>query len=252
MATGTSALIRTVGRIGAAAAGIVVTEAAYAILRPSPEQAEFDASAVIGPPDGVPMSILVMGDSSCTGPGLANPDEIWVRQTAADVAALGFLVDVDSTAVGGATVSDLLEDQLFRIEREHYDVALISIGGNDVLKGSILKTFESDLERLTRLIQERADLVVLSGVGDMGTIPRLLPPLRDLLRARAKRFDGAHERVAERLDVVKADQWASAPGVFADPSIFTPDLFHPGAIGHRAWADVATSALHPHLDRFRG
>lgn len=251
MATGTSALIRTFGRIGAAAAGIVATEAAYAILRPSPEQAEYDASAVIGPPDGVPMSILVMGDSSCTGPGLAHPDEIWVRQTASDVADLGFLVDIDSTAVGGATVGDLLEDQLFRIEHEHYDVALISIGGNDVLKGSVLRTFEGDLERLTSVIKERADLVVLSGVGDMGTIPRLLPPLRDLLRARARRFDAAHERVAERLGVVKADQWSSAPGVFADPAIFTPDLFHPGAIGHRAWADVATSALHPHLDRFR-
>jgi lysophospholipase L1-like esterase len=251
MTTGTSALIRTFGRIGVAAAGIVATEAAYAILRPSPEQAEFDASTVIGSPDGVPMSILVMGDSSCTGPGLAHPDEIWVRQTAADVAALGFLVDVDSTAVGGATVSDLLGEQLFRIERERYDVALISIGGNDVLKGTILKTFEQDLERLARLVMDCADLVVLSGVGDMGTIPRLLPPLRDLLRARAKRFDAAHERVADRLGVVKADQWSSAPGVFADPSIFTPDLFHPGAVGHRAWADVATSAIHPHLDRFR-
>ena len=148
-------------------------------------------------------------------------------------------------------MGDLLDDQIFRIEREHYDVALISIGGNDVLKGTIVKSFESDLERLTRLIEERADLVVLSGVGDMGTIPRLLPPLRDLLRARAKRFDAAHERVAERLGAVKADQWSSAPGVFADPSIFTPDLFHPGAIGHRAWADVATNALRPHLDRFR-
>ncbi len=251
MATGTSALVRTVGRLGVAAAGIVATEAAYAILRRAPEQEEFDASVVIGAPDGVPISILVMGDSSCTGPGLAHPDEIWVRQTAADVAAMGFLVDVDSTAVGGATVGDLLEDQIFRIGRERYDVALISIGGNDALKGGILRTFEHDLERLARLIRERADLVVLSGVGDLGTIPRLLPPLRDLLRARAKRFDAAHARVADRLGVVKADQWATAPGVFADPSIFTPDRFHPGAIGHRAWADIATSALHPHLDRFK-
>ena len=251
MATDTSTLIRAVGRLGVAAAGIVATEAAYAILRPSPTQEEFDASTVIGPPDGIPMSILVMGDSSCTGPGLAHPDEIWVRQTAADIADLDFRVSVDSVAVGGATVGDLLDDQMFRIERERYDVALISIGGNDVLKGSILKTFENDLERLVRLIQERADLVVVSGVGDIGTIPRLLPPLRDLLRARAKRFDAAHARVADRLDVVKADQWASAPGVFSDPSIFTPDLFHPGAIGHRAWADVATTALQPHLDRFK-
>lgn len=243
--------MRAVGRLGVAAAGLVATEAAYALLRPAPEQEEFDPSAVIGPPDGVPISILVMGDSSCTGPGLSHPDEIWVRQTASDVADLGFLVDVDSTAVGGATVSDLLADQIFRVEQERYDVALVSIGGNDVLKGTILRTFEHDLERLVRMLDERADLVVLSGVGDVGTIPRLLPPLRDLLRSRAKRFDAAHARVAELTGAVKADQWSSAPGVFADPSIFTPDLFHPGPVGHRAWADIATNALRPHLDRFR-
>ena len=127
----------------------------------------------------------------------------------------------------------------------------MSIGGNDVLKGTILRTFEHDLERLVRMLDERADLVVLSGVGDVGTIPRLLPPLRDLLRSRAKRFDAAHARVAELTGAVKADQWSSAPGVFADPSIFTPDLFHPGPVGHRAWADIATNALRPHLDRFR-
>lgn len=243
--------MRAVGRLGVAAAGIVATEAAYALLRPSPEQEEFDPSAVIGATDGIPISVLVMGDSSCTGPGLSHPDEIWVRQTASDVADLGFLVDVDSTAVGGATVADLLAEQLSRVPRARYDVALVSIGGNDVLKGTILRTFEQDLERLVRMLDERADLVVLSGVGDVGTIPRLLPPLRDLLRGRAKRFDAAHARVASRHDAVKADQWASAPGVFADPSIFTPDHFHPGPIGHRAWADIATNALRPHLDRFR-
>lgn len=253
MSTHTSAprLLRTAGRICAVAAGVLATEAMYAILRPAPDQEEFDATAVIGPPDGVPLSVLVLGDSSCTGPGLSHPDEIWIRQTAQDLASIGFRVNVESVAVGGATVSDLLTDQINRIERDHYDAVLVSVGGNDALKGVSLKDFESDLGDLVESLKHFSDLIVVSGVGDLGSIPRLLPPLRDFLRARAKRFDAAHARVAARHQVVKADQWSTTPAIFADRAIFTPDLFHPGPVGHRAWADVATGALSPHLDGFK-
>ena len=244
-------MLRTAGRICAIAAGVLATEAMYALLRPAPDQDEFDATAVIGPSDGVPLSLLVLGDSSCTGPGLSHPDEIWIRQTAQDLASMGFRVTVESVAVGGATVADLLSDQIHRIDRDHYDAVLVSIGGNDALKGVALKDFESDLERLVTSLKQFSDLIVVSGVGDLGSIPRLLPPLRDILRARAKRFDAAHARVAERTAVVKADQWSTTPAIFADRTIFTPDLFHPGPIGHRAWADVATGALTPHLEAFR-
>ena len=244
-------MLRAAGRLCAVAAGVLATEAMYAVLRPAPEQEEFDATAVIGPADGVPLSILVLGDSSCTGPGLSHPDEIWIRQTANDVADMGFLVSVDSIAVGGATVADLLADQVHRIGREHYDAILVSIGGNDALKGVALKDFERDLGQLVDSLKPFTELIVLSGVGDLGSIPRLLPPLRDILRARAKRFDAAHARIAEAHGVVKADQWATTPAIFADRTIFTSDLFHPGPIGHRAWADVATGALTPHLGGFR-
>jgi acyl-CoA thioesterase-1 len=244
-------MLRAAGRICAIAAGVLAGEAMYAILWPAPEQEEFDATAVIGPEDGVPLTVLVLGDSSCTGPGLSHPDEIWIRQTAQDLAAIGFRVTVDSVAVGGATVADLLADQFNRIDLDRYDAVLVSIGGNDALKGVALKDFEAGLGRLVESLKHYSDLIVLSGVGDLGSIPRLLPPLRDILRARAKRFDAAHARVAEHHRVVKADQWATTPAIFADRAIFTPDLFHPGPVGHRAWADVATGALRPHLDAFR-
>lgn len=239
-------------RAGLAATGIVFGEAAYAVLLPVPDLEEFDPSVTIDGPGPDRLRIGVLGDSSCTGPGVDGPDDIWVRMTARDLADHGFSVEVTSYAVGGSTVSDLLADQLAPIRALAPDIALVSIGGNDVLKGVPLRTFERQLTELAEALVEVSDLVVLSGVGDVGTIPRLLPPLRNLLRNRARRFDLAHARVADAVGAVKADQWSVAPGVFADPATFSIDRFHPGPLGHRHWADIATDALVPHLDSFRG
>ena len=90
--------------------------------------------------------------------------------------------------------------------------------------------------------------VVVAGVGDLGTVPRLLPPLRQLASRRGRRGDAVQARVAERYGAIKADLWGAAADAFrSDPSIFSPDLFHPAAPGHRVWADAAWEALEPHL-----
>lgn len=233
-----------------AAAGVLFGELAYAVLRPAPPMVEFDPSGTFGDPRSRPLHIGVMGDSSCTGPGLSSVDETWVRQAARDIAQLGFCVQVSSVAVGGARVPDLLAVQLQPMLDLDPDVVLVSVGGNDALRGIRPSAFERDLTTLTEALVATGALVVLSGVGDLGTIPRLLPPWSGLMRRRSIRFDEIHATVAERHGAVKADQWAVVPSVFSDPGIFSADLFHPGPAGHRQWADVALAAIRPHLKQF--
>ncbi len=237
---------------GLAAAGVLVGEVAYAVLRPSPSLEEFDASGSFGPDDATPLHIGVMGDSSCTGPGLASADEIWVQQAARDIAAEGFRVTISSVAVGGARVAHLLEEQLEPMLALDPDLVMVSVGGNDALRGVRPSAFERDLSKLTAALAATRSIVILSGVGDLGTIPRLLPPLSDLMRRRAQRFDEIHAEVARRHGVFKADQWDVRETVFSDPTMFSADLFHPGPDGHRQWADVAVTAIKPHLPRFEG
>ena len=242
--------MHTLGRASLATVGVLVGELAYAVLRPTPEQVEFDASGRMGV--GVPLSVGVLGDSSCTGPGLSGPEEIWVQRTGVHLARRGFDVSLHSVAVGGARASDLLNDQLPRLLDSDPDVVLVAIGSNDVLKGTTAGAFQRDLTSIAERLSATNALVVLSGIGDLGTIPRLLPPLRQVIRARARQFDAIHSSVAAAFGFSKADQWTTAAAVLADPSTFTEDLFHPGPAGHAAWADVAMDVLTPHLDHFRG
>jgi lysophospholipase L1-like esterase len=223
-------------------------EAAYAVLRKVPDQEEFDASGTAGPSDGKPLLMVVVGDSSCTGPGVGDPSEIWCRQVAARMAERGYRVTLKSFARGGATSSTALQTQVPEAETLNADLTLIAVGTNDVIHQASLSTLERNLDETVRRLSRMSRQVVVAGIGDLGTVPRLLPPLRQLASRRGRRADEVQARVARRHGAIKADLWGAAADAFrTDPSIFSADLFHPAAPGHLVWADAAWEALEPHL-----
>ena len=88
-----------------------------------------------------------------------------------------------------------------------------------------------------------APVVAAANVGNLGNIARVPPPLSTVLRARSQVMRSviedvvrSHER-AVLIDVTAADD------IFRDRRVFTPDLFHPGPVGHAAWADAALPGL---------
>ena len=81
---------------------------------------------------------------------------------------------------------------------------------------------------------------MLTGIGDLGNIPRLVHPLKALASRRSAAFDRAHARVAARHDhAVKFPIAELTDARFRSAEMFCADLFHPNRIGHMAWADAA-------------
>lgn len=242
----TSILKRTV----AGGATLLAAEMAWAIAQPVPAFDDLDASGREGDPHAPPLRLAVLGDSSCTGPGLDDPADIWVRVLGRQIGAR-FDVTIRSFAIGGSRAADLVRAQLQPAIQWAPDVAMVSVGGNDALKGVSLRAFERSLEVVVAGLGATVPLVILSGVGDLGSIPRLLPPLDRIYRARGLRLNEVHRRVGERQGAIVADQWAWAAQEFARrPELFSADRFHPGPDGHRIWADVARETIEPHLERF--
>jgi lysophospholipase L1-like esterase len=115
-----------------------------------------------------------------------------------------------------------------------------------------LRKFEATLDRLLAIVSAAAKTVLLSGIGDLGTIPRLLPPLRQLMTARARAGNAAQARVAARYGALLADHWGWSRAEFIDnPAMFASDHFHASAGGHAVWAEVVWEALAPWLDHLR-
>ncbi|HSJ27356.1 MAG TPA: SGNH/GDSL hydrolase family protein [Acidimicrobiia bacterium] len=230
-------------------AGVLAGQAAWARWRPLPTYSDLDPNGTEGPTDGTPLRLLVLGDSSCTGAGLDDPADIWVRVLARMLGDHGYRVGVASFAVGGSKAADVLRDQVGPAVAHGGDVALVSVGGNDALRGVGTRSFERTLDNAVAQLTASIPLVALSGVGDIGTVPRLPHAVATAARRRAKSLNAAHGRVARRHGALVADQWAWAAARFRDPGVYAPDLFHPNAEGHQVWAAVGFELLAPVLTR---
>ena len=220
-------------------------EAAYAVLRPAPILQQFDLSAEFGDPWSPPLRMVVLGDSSVTAPGVSRPDEIWVSLICQRIAETRHVL-LRSLAVGGATALDLIIDQLDEAIAFQPDLALVSVGANDAIKGVPLRRFTSELDVVTGELAATGAKVILSGVGVLGTIPRLYPPLSTLMSRRAERFDRVHWEVARRHGAAVIDHRSDDHRIwYTDRSLWAEDLFHVSAAGHARWAETAWRTVGP-------
>jgi lysophospholipase L1-like esterase len=235
-------IVKAVALAGAVVAGQVLA----AIARPVPTQEEFDASGVVG--SGVQRwRWVVVGDSTTTGPGLEGPHEIWVRQLA-DRFSEDRCVEVASYAVGGSRARDVVARQIEAATATPADIAFVSVGANDVLKGVSTADYARHLDIIVSRLVAVHGLVVLSGVGDLSAIPRLKRPLSDMVARRGRRFDAIADDVARRHGAIKVDQATlTTPRFRSTPGVFSADLFHPTPLGHTIWADAVEATVRPHL-----
>jgi hypothetical protein len=123
------------------------------------------------------------------------------------------------------------------------------VGANDCIHGVPLRVFEQRLDELVAALMETGALVILSGVGDIGTIPRLKPPLRNLMTRRSARFNRVHEIVAERHGAHVVPHRRDNPTIwYNDRGLWSADLFHVSGSGHAIWADSTWRTIEPLLD----
>ena len=233
---GTWSMLRPPLAVGALFAG----QLARAILRDDlPTLENQDPSGIFGSPDDPPLTIVFLGDSSVTAPGVEPLDHSWPRQIAFHLAT-SYRVTALSTAVGGAKVKDVLDLQLDVALEAHPDLAYVSVGSNDALRGSSTARFEADYDRVVGRLHSRVPAVGLSGIGDLGTIPRLPELARGLARIRARSIDAAIARVSQRYPrTVKSNAWDVMEMLFTDESdMYGEDLFHASAEGHLAFSHV--------------
>ncbi len=232
-----------------AGAAVIGLEAAYAVLRPTPLLDEVDPSGSFGDPSLPNLRVAVLGDSSVTAPGVAGPEEVWISLICERL-AIDHHVVLESFAVGGSCAHDLVKEQVGAAIDFEPDLIFVAVGGNDLIRGVSRQRFEVNLDHVVSDLSVTGATIVLSGVGDLGTIPRLHPPLRQFVSHRSAGFDRIHRRVAARNGALVIDQRADRPDDwYSDRSLWSADLFHVSAAGHRRWADVVWATLEPALKR---
>lgn len=211
------------------------TQVRRVVDAPLPHFEDGDPSGRYGGTGGRPVRVSVLGDSSVTGPGLADPTRVWVARL---LDALPCPVELRCHAVGGSRVRDVLVRQAPAAVADPPELFVLAVGANDALHGTPSRQFARDLEALLELLRAVAPVVTL-GIGDLSVIPRLPGTLRPVVSLRSAAVDRLHASVSAGRDGVHRVPVAE----LADPhfrragsSWFVPDLFHPNEAGHALWA----------------
>ena len=188
-----------------------------------------------------------LGDSTGAGVGASSVENALPTKV---VRGLERSIRLRVLATSGARVDDVVMKQLPLLPALNPDVVVVGVGGNDVThltpRGMFEGLYDALLDRITSL---HPGTVVVMGIGDFGTVPRIPQPLRALTGWRGRRFDDVIRRVADRRGAAYVDLYANTGPAFGhDPELFySDDGFHPSDEGYRIWADVILDVLRAEL-----
>jgi len=217
------------------AAGLLGVEVQRARISPRD-----DYGPVLDLGSGTGPKVVWLGDSTASGVGVHRAEDALPRQVAT---MTGRAEQVISLAVSGARAHDVVAHQVGAVPADA-SVVVIDIGANDVVHGALTRTYRHQYEEVLARVPRHASVVVL-GVPDMGSPPRLDQPLRSLVGWRGRAFDAVVRSLAHGHHLAYVDiAGHTGPSFRHDPArYFAADRYHPNATGYRLWAEAVAPIL---------
>lgn len=188
---------------------------------------------------GEPLRLLIVGDSAAAGVGAANQGTALAGQLVRHLSA-AYHVQWELDATTGATTRSALQHFNQRPARD-FDIALISLGVNDVTSAVSMARWRRQHADLRALLRRRFQLTALLvfGIPPMSRFPALPQPLRWYLGSRARAFTRALQH-----DVAGEDGSRYFGLDFTDDvTQMAPDGFHPGPGIYAEWGRRAATAI---------
>ena len=181
---------------------------------------------------GLPLRLLILGDSAAAGVGAPEQADALSGQLCARLGRC-FELDWKLVAQTGATTPDTLQT-LASMPAERFDVVVTSLGVNDVTSGRSPKRWIAEQARLVAVLRRDfgAPRILMSALPPMHLFPALPQPLRAYLGAQARRYNVALQAFAAATE---GCTWVSLD-LSADPAHMAQDGFHPGPSVYAAWA----------------
>lgn len=189
---------------------------------------------------GPPLRLLIAGDSSAAGVGVAEQSQALAGQLAERLARHSHLhwQLIARSGVDTLELTELLQAEPPR----QFDAALLLVGVNDVTASRSAGAWLEAFEQLLELVRNRFGVrrLIVFPVPPMHLFPALPQPLRWYLGLRARRFNQGLMELVER----RPDCELVGPLPLAGP-LMAADGFHPGAEIYTLWADRVAALLRP-------
>jgi acyl-CoA thioesterase-1 len=159
----------------------------------------------------------MLGDSITAGYGLTQRDSLPIQLQAA-LARLGVRATVRGAGISGDTSADGAGRLDFSV-RPDTRVAVVALGGNDLLQGLDPKATHANLDSIVTRLKARRVRVILAGLH--------APP--EIGRGYARDYDAVFPAIAKARGVTLYPDLLA--GVGRDPALHQADAIHPNAKG---------------------
>ena len=188
-------------------------------------------------------TILVLGDSTAIGVGASRPRDSIAGRVAAEVGA----TYVENNAATGAKVAQVF-NQVDAAQLGHYDIILLQVGGNDIIRFGNADLAKANLKDILRILKEKGDTVYLMMAGDVGRAKLFPPFVRPFHHFLSMQYRANFIEAAEQAGVIYIDLYVSKE---KDPFVKDPlryhakDGLHPSTDGYDSWFKKLAPQLSP-------
>jgi len=197
---------------------------------------------------GDPLHFLAIGDSIISGVGARR----FERSTVVHVARLmsgrlGREINWHAAGIIGASARRVRRDGVTQLPPRPFDVIMLSVGVNDVLKLERSGRFRRQLLKLVRELRRHSPNALIGYVGlpPLDEFPKLRRPLRWIVGRRVRRFDAVAREAVTRVPNAVHIPVRAAPHAY----LFADDGLHPTEPGQRRLGKIIADALTPHVSR---
>jgi acyl-CoA thioesterase-1 len=180
--------------------------------------------------------IVVFGDSLSAGYGLAAADAL-PAQLEKRLRASGLDVVVVNAGVSGDTTATGVERLDYTLGGEKFDVAIIELGANDMLRGLDPKAARANIEKMILAFRGKGTEVILA----------VMVSSDNWGQTYKKEFDSIYPELASRYSLALAPFMMA--GVWGDPKLLIGDGLHPNAAGVAHMTDVLAPSVQKLLAR---
>ncbi len=192
-------------------------------------------------PSAPPVQLAVLGDSLAFGTGAGDTSGGFAFRLYKTIAATHPGSEITNDAIGGSTAADVLRLQVARLHGRRFDVVIVCVGGNDVVRGIPTPAFARAYRELVAAIRAAAPeaQLVAVGVPDVSISPLFAEHARTV-RALAHADDIAAGEIVAAAGGRYVDLFGLTRQAREAAGFLSQDRFHPSDEGH---AEIAAKTL---------
>ena len=184
--------------------------------------------------------ILVIGDSTAVGIGSSDSRYTIAGRFGDDYKNF----HIETIATSGYKLNKFIPFP--KTIAKKYDLILIQLGANDILRGTSYKDIEIQLEKILLEARKRSDNVVILHSGNIGLSPMFKFPLDSYMAYRAKRVRDIYLDITKKTDTVYVDLYNEREDDLFSSDIkkyYSHDRLHLTDKGYAFWYSEIRKAM---------